>query len=527
MAILCCASPSKAFVEETRSTLKFAAQARLVAMKPKVNEVLDDGATIKKLQNELVEALRQIEEMKKAQLLLAASPTVAEETMVSTFCDSSTNDSLGYENTGDGSAGASGGIDSQYQRYEQSIRQPLSPQVGQNGDHSDYENVSPSGRGGRRPLMTPNSHEYSLEMNDIFRSKLEHTADTSSSMEEPMQDSAGSGFPDDAVDSELANNPVKGYSKGDMNSVDPTYYLNNVSVDSAAFASELERLESPSRSKGSGIYHRSGPTNNKFSHTPPRQEYPMPGVGRGGYDNSFYSPGKKTLQTEDGSVDGPEASYGDASLKFSSQVSTPVTIRGDGSVVVRGERSQLGSTDYDDGFGINRQLGSDDVSWDTMNLNTTRPEEVGQPLQALESLTMRDAPIPDEVIVISSVGPTGKATVCLSDQLKDAKLRIQFLERQLESSDNLVEATFKDLERARRCIHDLVSRNVEMRGALQEKKRDATKEEYMVGEVMVEQYWILKGSIYVSLFFFLSGGYEYFLASAFFVWLALETTMIS
>ena len=64
MAILCCATPSKAFVEETRSTLKFAARAKLVQMKPKINEVMDDGAIINKLEKELFEVRKQLAELK-------------------------------------------------------------------------------------------------------------------------------------------------------------------------------------------------------------------------------------------------------------------------------------------------------------------------------------------------------------------------------------------------------------------------------------------------------------------------------
>jgi hypothetical protein len=64
MAILCCASASSLHVEETRSTLKFAASAKLIQMKPTVNEVVDHRALLKKLQIELAEtkeALRKLQ----------------------------------------------------------------------------------------------------------------------------------------------------------------------------------------------------------------------------------------------------------------------------------------------------------------------------------------------------------------------------------------------------------------------------------------------------------------------------------
>lgn len=56
MAVICCATPSELYLEETRSTLQFATRAKLVKTRAKVNEVLDDRALIKKLQRELNEA---------------------------------------------------------------------------------------------------------------------------------------------------------------------------------------------------------------------------------------------------------------------------------------------------------------------------------------------------------------------------------------------------------------------------------------------------------------------------------------
>ena len=56
MAVVCCATPSELYLEETRSTLQFASRAKLVKTNAKVNEVIDDRSMIKKLQRELAEA---------------------------------------------------------------------------------------------------------------------------------------------------------------------------------------------------------------------------------------------------------------------------------------------------------------------------------------------------------------------------------------------------------------------------------------------------------------------------------------
>jgi chromosome segregation ATPase len=58
MAVICCATPSELYLEETRSTLQFASRAKLVKTNAQVNEVLDDRSIIRRLQKELAEARR-------------------------------------------------------------------------------------------------------------------------------------------------------------------------------------------------------------------------------------------------------------------------------------------------------------------------------------------------------------------------------------------------------------------------------------------------------------------------------------
>jgi chromosome segregation ATPase len=58
MAVICCATPSELYLEETRSTLQFAQRAKLVRTNAQVNEVLDERSMIRRLQRELAEAKR-------------------------------------------------------------------------------------------------------------------------------------------------------------------------------------------------------------------------------------------------------------------------------------------------------------------------------------------------------------------------------------------------------------------------------------------------------------------------------------
>lgn len=58
MAVICCTTPSELYLEETRSTLKFAEGCKLVKTCAQVNEIMDDRSLIKKLQRELRDARR-------------------------------------------------------------------------------------------------------------------------------------------------------------------------------------------------------------------------------------------------------------------------------------------------------------------------------------------------------------------------------------------------------------------------------------------------------------------------------------
>jgi len=375
MAILCCASPSTAFVEETRSTLKFAARAKLVEIKPKVNEIMDEGVIINKLQKKLSMVRKQLAELKLQEQ--SREPIVIDRYRI--------DDSVDNQDTN-----------------AQSRRRVQDYGALQNGD--------------------------------------------------------------------VAKKTVRRYTRGRINSVDPDDQFYSCDDNSADQSGAVESFDSPDK----------------------RNE--------------------NTAPTEDDSFDNPEASYAEISLKLGSQISNPETILGL-CCVGDGERSRFASTDSGD-IAPNGRLESS-WSWDTTSV------KVGQPLRALRSLTQRNSLIPDEVTIIDTISTTGN-NKCFTDCLNAAQSRAKFLEGKLDVSNDVIETTFRDLERARHCIHDLVQRNVQMKAKLNKKQREDTKEEYERQEVMVEQYWILKGSLYISLLFFLSGSQELFLATVIFVWLVLE-----
>ena len=109
---------------------------------------------------------------------------------------------------------------------------------------------------------------------------------------------------------------------------------------------------------------------------------------------------------------------------------------------------------YNDNFsssanGYDLNLTKEFVSWDTMDLDTMNKRQVGQPLRALQSLTLTEHPIPDEVMIVKTCHDT-ETKGCLTEQLEDAHRRIKFLESRLEKADDIIEDAFRDLERARR-----------------------------------------------------------------------------
>mmetsp|Transcript_16214 Transcript_16214/g.20197 ORF Transcript_16214/g.20197 Transcript_16214/m.20197 type:complete len:459 (+) Transcript_16214:67-1443(+) len=65
MSIICCVTPSRHHIEETKSTLKFAARAKLVKVKAQKNEVIGVRVLVKRLQKEMTKLRKDMEEQKK------------------------------------------------------------------------------------------------------------------------------------------------------------------------------------------------------------------------------------------------------------------------------------------------------------------------------------------------------------------------------------------------------------------------------------------------------------------------------
>ncbi len=539
MAIICCACPTKAFIEETRSTLKFGARAKLVTVAPKINELNNDSALIKKLQAELELAKQQLEEFRRegvpADQRIKAPNRIdivkQQGTNVSdmnTTMDDDDDHSYGYEDMDAGPG---------HREFNFVSNQELPPPA----QFEEGEQVP--GMGGRAYVM-PKNQELPAELQRHFGSesedvspqlppKREYVMPKNHSINEiPLGLGKEFGIRDSRKELPVDMDRFLKGSVAESESEDDDEEEEVVSMDdfnnSTAF--KLDAVE-PAESKAIHRYLQGRKSTDSSSEhmldlesdqesvaalerVDSKQKHHSVDFGKNGSRHDQTGP------TEDETLDGPESSYAGVSVKFGSAMSKPETMRASSTTAGRSKHASIGSVDNYHGRRGNR------VSWDTMDLATMQPEQAGRPLKAIQSLYRREVPLPEEITILRvAIEEHNKDNMCLTDKLNDAEARASFMESRLEMADDLVEGIFKDLERARLCIHDLVYRNAQLSAKLKEKHRDDLKEDYQEKEVVVEQYWLLKGAMYIGLFFFISGGYEFFMATVFLVWLILEINL--
>ena len=133
---------------------------------------------------------------------------------------------------------------------------------------------------------------------------------------------------------------------------------------------------------------------------------------------------------------------------------------------------------------------------------------------------------PSEVVILREAVPSplraDNPSMADHSELLDAQQRAEFLEAKLDATEDLVESLFKDVESARVCIHQLVFRNIslaKLKHQLEQKLQELADAR---DEQMIQQYTLLKFTMYIGLFFFLHGSHELYFAAVIFVWLCLE-----
>lgn len=349
MAILCCATASRLYVEETRSTLKFAARAKLIQTEAKINEVVDDGVVIKRLQGELNEARLALVALEKREKVAETSTSEAAE----------------------------------------DLKQLKSMLFGVD-ELPEFASRAP-------PEPWHRSHASSSQK---------------STRSAPVVDSATSrGFSRTPDRSHAVLSNV--YEVGDSES-----------SDHADFARQLVYMTNSERAARR--------------------------------DSAF------------------------ADVRSNRH---PSSMGGR-----RGQRNELSqSMDYN-------------------------------------SRSFMSQPPPGEVLVMKE-GVTVAETwghASLEYKLHDAEQRVRFLETKLDLSEDLAESLFKDIEDAKACIHQLVFKNVGFIAKIKRLKAQLHEEEREAHTLVIQQYNLLKFSMYLGLVLSLFGHHELFFAVVFFIWLSLE-----
>eukprot|EP00538_Stauroneis_constricta_P000327 CAMPEP_0119545576 /NCGR_PEP_ID=MMETSP1352-20130426/282_1 /TAXON_ID=265584 /ORGANISM="Stauroneis constricta, Strain CCMP1120" /LENGTH=960 /DNA_ID=CAMNT_0007590135 /DNA_START=710 /DNA_END=3595 /DNA_ORIENTATION=- len=544
MAIICCASAAKACLEETRSTLRFAHRAKLVEMKPKINEIVDDGALIKKLQAELAEAKKALEEMKGQRQQYQQRPSA------SSFSDhphsNHSQPDYGYgdpdmmDNNNINNNNDDGNDDDEFttpaaRRYIM----PKGHQLDGSSNHSRQQQPQHQSQPPKSPLRPPMARLGSIGAGGPSRPYV------------MPQDQA---IPQDSTFQQFVNRPSDNSPQNSSNqfqldNINPNggnamgVFRNNNSNNgmmfqkSASDEADISAIANISSSFEGGLLTPPKKALNSLDFPIPHRSMDRTGTTAEMEDDSFMVGGSGgggrmgiggVISDDDD--DGMEASYAQVSIKYgNSVVSAPesfVMDDDDNRTHRQQQASKAGRTTESGHFALSEPGGANTISWDTVKIDAPTKAQVGTPLQALKSLDNDEAPIPTEITIITDSLVLGKVDACLTDQLADALMRSTFLERKVEAADDLVEALFKDLERARLCIHDLVHRNVTLATRVKEARREDTKEQYQASEIVLEQYWLLKGSMYASLFFFFTGGYELFTATVILIWLIMESTVV-
>lgn len=469
-------------------------RAKLIRVTPKVNEILDDGAKIKKLERELAKARKMIEELKGQNTSPLNSPSSQDSDPVH-------NGSVDTIRSGSAETfrSRSASIDSDDNSHALSVTDYGFNEMAKSRNYVMPGQMTPTQSLNKH--ITPSKPGSIDGKSDSSTQSITFDEVTNSSQSMPLKS---------VINSSQSKPSNSSYDSDDDSQYEEPLPPDNFKLDAVEEFEAKKCVQKfmkgkdfgDSSTEGDGMFADSWDDDSKNS---------LPFLDVGVKKESA----NVTSRTDDesDSYDGPPASYKDVSFKFGSNLSRPDTL---GVDTIPESESKYGTHDGRDGR-------TNEISWDTMGLDANRPEHVGQPLRALKSLAEQDLPIPKEVTIICA--SLGDEEPGLKEQNEDASKQVAFLKNKLEGADDIIESVFKDLERARLCIHDMVHRNVQLATKLNEKRRQDVKEEYEEGEINVEQYWLLKGSMYIGLFFFFTGGYELFMASVILIWLMLEANL--
>jgi hypothetical protein len=129
---------------------------------------------------------------------------------------------------------------------------------------------------------------------------------------------------------------------------------------------------------------------------------------------------------------------------------------------------------------------------------------------------------PTEIVIMKQPLQTPPHVDLNAARLQDAEQRVAFLKTKLYATHDLVESLFQDVESARGCIHKLVFKNVALSNRVEQLKIELESSSAEAQSQKMQQYLLLKYSVYGGLFFFVFGYHDFYFGATIFLWLCLE-----
>ena len=163
---------------------------------------------------------------------------------------------------------------------------------------------------------------------------------------------------------------------------------------------------------------------------------------------------------------------------------------------------------------------SEAVMGDEADEFKARSSPLLQPREEEEN-TVRKGDVPiSEVVVLLESSPTTKRTKNASLQLEDAEERVKFLTDKLDTTDDLVEAIFKELREEQEKAYDLNMENEELRRVVESfNNKEASTTADM--DLVTQQCMLLKYGICIGIALYMCGHTGGFLITVLFLWLTL------
>ena len=153
---------------------------------------------------------------------------------------------------------------------------------------------------------------------------------------------------------------------------------------------------------------------------------------------------------------------------------------------------------------------------ETVSANRQTPTFENTPMDVQDLNSLTDLSPPAEVLTIREQAiPSECEEKDMPLRLKDAEQRAEAYRNKLEKADDLVASLFTDLERAKRSMHTLTTRNLALTSKLKGFEIDQE-------DNMIHRSSLFKACMFICPVFVLFGGLEVFISTIILVWATVE-----